>query len=73
MCDLHHSFHDKYLRQVDRSTQLVSRVYKIPQDTVNGMPELATPAAKKFLENLDIDENNNMTVLVEQTQQAIKT
>ena len=24
MCDLHHSFHDKYLRQVDKSTHLNS-------------------------------------------------
>ena len=65
MCDLHHSFHDKYLWQVDKSTQLVSTVYKIAQDIANGMPELATPAAEKFLESLDIDENNNMTVNIE--------
>ena len=65
MCDLHHFFHDKYLRQVDKSTQLVSIVYKIPQDTANGMPELATPAAEKFLESLDIDENDSITVNIE--------
>ena len=62
MCDLHHSFHDKYLQKVDKSTQLVSTVCKIAQDTANGMPDLAIPAAKKFLEGLDIDENDNMTV-----------
>ena len=40
-------------------------MYKIAQDTTNGMPELATPAAEKFLESLDIDESNNMTVNIE--------
>ena len=37
-------------------------MYKFAQGTANGMPELATPAAVKFLESLDIDENGNMTV-----------
>ena len=55
MRDLHHSFHGKYLRQVDKSTQLVLTLYKIAQDTANGMPELATPAAEKFLGSRDID------------------
>ena len=40
-------------------------MYKIAQDTANGMPELATPAAEKFLESLDIDENDNTTVNIE--------
>ena len=48
MCNLQHSFDDKFLWQVDKSTQLVPTVYKIAQDTANGMPELATPAAEKF-------------------------
>ena len=65
MGDLQHSFHDKYLKQVDKSTQLVSTVYKIVQDTANGMPELAALAAEKFLESVDIDENGNMTVNIE--------
>ena len=62
MCDLYHSFHDKYLQQVDKSTQLVSTVYKIAQNTANGMRELATSAAEKFLAGLNTDKNSNMTV-----------
>ena len=40
-------------------------MYKIAQSTANEMPELATPAAEKFLESLDIDENDNMIVNIE--------
>ena len=40
-------------------------MYKIAQSTANEMPELATPAAEKFWEILDIDENSNMTVNIE--------
>ena len=51
--------------QADKSTQLVLTMYKIAQGTADGMPELATPAAEKFLESLDFDENSNMTVHTE--------
>ena len=51
--------------QADKSTQLVLTMYKIAQGTADGMPELATPAAEKFLESLDFDENSNMTVNTE--------
>ena len=47
------------------STQFVSTVYKISQDTANGMLELTAPAAEIFLEGLDIDKSGNMTVDIE--------
>ena len=63
-CDLHHLFHDKELQQVDQSSHLVSTEYKIAPVKANGMPELATPAAQKFL-GLETDENSNTTVVIE--------
>lgn len=49
----------------NKSTQFVSTVYKMAQNTASGMLELTTPAAEIFLEGLDIGENGNMTVDIE--------
>ena len=40
-------------------------MYKIAQDRANGMPDLATPTAEKFLEGLDIDQDDNITADIE--------
>ena len=53
----------KEFQQVDQSSQLVSTEYKIAPVKANGMPELAIPAAQKFL-GLETDENSNTTVVI---------
>ena len=49
-----------YLRQVDKSANLVSMTYRIAHSAADKVRDIATEKADKFLASLDIDDKGNL-------------
>ena len=60
--DLHSIFANNYLHVVDSDKVLICEVYNIATQTSKLLlgPDLKTPRADKFIENLMIDEHKNV-------------
>ena len=60
MTDLEKVFYNKYLRAVDKSSNLVSITYFTAQKTATKLKDLETSSSDKFLQSLPIDANGNV-------------
>ena len=65
MCDIYKDFHHGYVRMVDKSSLLVSTVFKIAQETADNIESIKTPKADAFLNGLEIDNNGNLTAKID--------
>ena len=60
--DLHDTFSQRYLRNVDKTDVLVNTVYNTAQETAAQISTIATPYADAFLDGLSLDNNGNTEV-----------
>ena len=59
--DLHEVFHNSYLRKIDQSFQLVSKIYQLVKYTSNLITSIETPTADTFLNSLYFDEKGYLS------------
>ena len=53
-------FYNKYMRAVDKLSNLVSMTYFTAQKTATKVKDLETSSSNKFLQSLSIDANDNV-------------
>ena len=66
--DLHQIFTNQYLHKVDSDSILICESYMVGKKTaihLENITELDTPKADAIINNMEVDQNSNITVEVE--------